>query len=89
MDIRTFLWGDLSADRWEHGPRLIVRGGLVVILRESTVVSIDIGVSARPIRLVLDANISIDHLGSVELARASESACHYLGSTLNLRTIQW
>jgi hypothetical protein len=58
--VRAFLRRNFSANCRQHGPRLVISVRLIVILGETSVVPENIAVSARSIRLVLDADIPVN-----------------------------
>jgi len=89
MNVRAFLRRNFSANCWQHGPRLVISVRLIVILRETSIVTVNVAISARSIRLVLDADIPVNQLGSVQFAGTSEGPRKALGSPLNLGAIEW
>lgn len=89
MNSRSFLWRGSLTNVWQHGAWLVIRICLIVILRESSVVSENVGISAATICLVLYSNISVKKLCTVQLSHgAPESTDEGLRPTLDLGTVE-
>ncbi len=90
MNSWPFLWGNSFADIWQHGSRLVVGICLIVILRKTSIVSKNVGISPTTVRFILHSNVSVEKLSAIQLSHcASKSPCKGLGATLYLRTIEW
>lgn len=87
MDRGLFLCCELSPDGREHGARFFISARLIVDVREATVVTKDIGVSAGPVELVLDANVFVDELSAIHVGTTSNgTTCTILTPACNSRT---
>jgi hypothetical protein len=89
VNVRAFFRRNLSPDRGKHGPGLVVSVRPIVVLREPAIVPIDVSVTPRAIGLILNANVLVNELGTVQLVEGAQGARQRLGSPLNLWAIQW
>ena len=88
LKVGHILGGGFAGDLRKHGSWLAIIIWLIKLLRKSSIVAPNVGISARTIKLILEADITIELRSTVDVIESSKCASHWLGTTLDLGASQ-